>query len=431
MLSEGSRVGNYIVGAFIGSGGMSSVYRARHRTLNSEHAIKVLERGFSGSASLRDRFLQEGRVLAQVRHPALVRVTDIVDEAGTAALVMDLLDGEDLAHRLHRGPLSVADAAGIALQVLAAMDHAHRNGVIHRDLKPANVFLVARGGGRAPRVKVLDFGIAKLAGSERTHNSATMGTVSYMSPEQVESPASVDERSDVYSLGVVLYEMITGEAAFAGDTDYAIMKRIVAGDPPVLPAAAGDLAPIIRRAMMPAPADRFPTAAAFASALRPLAEPDVRLMVDDWEGSGTYDPEVPSASGPDTPPAPRFDMPVLAPAAEVVEAERRRLTNAEVVRLAGILQLTSGVFNLCVMSMVQCFGFGWLGGLPACFGLVLIVVGVFEVASGLAALIGGSARWIRPTALLEVMSLAGAGLFSALVGMTILFVRKRYPAALP
>lgn len=446
MLSEGTRVGNYIVGAFIGSGGMSSVYRARHAALNSEHAIKVLEAGFGRQSSLRERFLQEGRVLAQVRHPALVRVTDVIDEGDLAALVMDLLEGEDLAHRLMRGPLSVPEAAAVALQALAAMEHAHGNGIIHRDVKPANVFLVARGKGRGPQVKVLDFGIAKLAGSERTHNSATMGTVSYMSPEQIENPASVDARTDVFSLGVVLYEMVSGKPAFGGDTDYAVMKRIVEGVHPELPPSAGALDGIVRRAMQPHPGDRYGSANEFAAALRPLAPPEVRLMVDDWEGSGTFDPDVPARRpGPVTsqaaPPAGGlpmngeqpigFQAPILDPVAAVTDEERRRMTHAEVVRLTGIMQLTSGVFNVCVMSIVQCFGLGWLGGLPACFGGLLLVVGLAEILSGLTALSSGSPRWIRPIALLEVVALAGGGVISALVGMAILFVRKRYPLALP
>ncbi len=231
LLDDGTRVGNYVIEAFLGSGGMASVYRVRHRVLQSVHALKVLAEHLGRSRELRVRFLKEGQVLAQVQHPGLVRVTDVVDEPACAGLVMDLLEGEDLARRVARaGPLAPAEVAGIALQALSAIGHAHEAGVIHRDLKPANLFLVPRGGHRPPLVKVLDFGIAKLAGSDLTRGSGAMGTVAYMSPEQIELPAEVDERSDLFSLGVVLFELLVGENPFRADTDYLIMQRITAGD---------------------------------------------------------------------------------------------------------------------------------------------------------------------------------------------------------
>ena len=382
VLSEGAHVGNYAVEAFLGSGGMSSVYRARHRVLNSLHAVKVLNPELGRSDALRERFLQEGQVLAQVRHPGLVRVTDVVDEGLVAGLVMDLLEGEDLAERLRRGAIPVGEAAGIALQVLSALEHAHREGVVHRDLKPGNIFLVDRGSRKPALATVLDFGIAKLRGSELTRGTSTMGTVSYMSPEQIEHPGEVDARSDLFSLGVVLFEMVAGVPAFPGDTDFAIMQRIVAGEQAHLAEGAGPLAPVVAKALQSDPDQRYPTAAAFAHALRPFAPPDVRLMVDEWEGTGGLERPAgglrPAAAPPSPPPPTEAGPPaVVDPLAGL---ELQRMTDREVVRLAGSLQLVSGVFNLTVMSFVQCFGLGWLGGLPMCFGVLLFVVGGFESA---------------------------------------------------
>ena len=437
MLEEGAQVGNYVLEAFVGSGGMSSVYRARHRALHSVHAIKVLNSELGRSAALRERFLQEGQVLAQVRHPALVRVTDVVDDGGVAGLVMDFLEGRDLAAALELGPLDVEQAANIVLQVLSGVGHAHGAGVVHRDLKPGNIFLVNRGDHRPPAVKVLDFGIAKLADSALTRGTSTMGTVAYMSPEQIEHPGQVDGRSDLFSLGVVLFEMLAGSTPFSGDTDFAIMQRIVSGERSDLPPSAGLLAPVVQRALRADPSERFPTAQAFAAAVRPLASPEVRLMVDDWEGTGEVDRGpvvelgskllVPASGGQSTGETLAVsDEPVVRHPDAPLEPRER-----EVVRLMGSLQLVSGVFNIGIMSTVQCFGLGWLGGLPACFAGLLLVVGSFEVWSGLQAIAFGNRKWIRPTALLEIMSLAGAGILSTAVGVTVLFVRRQYPHALP
>ncbi|MEZ4239892.1 MAG: serine/threonine-protein kinase [Myxococcota bacterium] len=173
-MEPGEAVGNYIVEATLGEGGMASVYRVRHRALGSAHALKVLRPELARSAHLRARFLHEGQVLAQIHHPGLVRVTDVVDPPGVAGLVMDLLEGRDLERRLRDGPLPVDEAAGILLQALATVQTAHAAGVIHRDLKPANLFLVESE--HPVGVRVLDFGIAKLRGQDQTREGGTMGT---------------------------------------------------------------------------------------------------------------------------------------------------------------------------------------------------------------------------------------------------------------
>ncbi|MBX2803611.1 MAG: serine/threonine protein kinase [Myxococcales bacterium] len=442
MLDVGTHIANYEVEAFLGSGGMSSVYRARHRALGSMHAIKVLDPELGKESTLRQRFLNEGQVLAQVRHPGLVRVTDVVDEHGVAGLVMDLLQGEDLARRLVQGPLPVDQAASILLQVLSAVGHAHEAGVVHRDLKPANIFLVDRPG-RTPLVKVLDFGIAKLEGSKATRATGTMGTAQYMSPEQIEDPRRVDARSDLFSLGVVLFEMVAGQPAFTGETDYAIMRRIVSGDHEVLPERAGPLRDVVHKALRPEREARYASADAFAAAIAPMASPGVRAMVAEWEGEGT-DVEVsrtsereapvsyqPDSSSSDARMPPAADAPPVPLPTAALQSRPGRFDDAQVVRIAGMLQLMSGTFNVLVMSAVQCFGLGMLGGLPACFALILLSVGTVEILSGLVTIVRGSGRWVRTTAHLELLSIAGAGVLSAAVGLVVLGARRRYPTAIP
>jgi len=428
LLRAGQQVGNYEIEARLGVGGMASVYRARHVTLGSEHAIKVLNAELAQNDEVRDRFVQEGRVLAQVRHPGLVRVTDVVSGEDVAGLVMDLLDGEDLERRLRAGPLSAEVAAGLMLQALSAVGHAHAAGVVHRDLKPANLFLVHRPG-KLPLVKVLDFGVAKLRGLEQTRGIQSLGTVAYMSPEQIEAPAKVDVRSDLFSLGVVLFEMVAGEPPFAGDTEFAVMQRIVEGRSPPLPERAGVLEPVVRRALQVRPEDRFPDAASFAEVLRGIAPPDIRHMVAEWEGEGRRVQTSAEPAFPDAAEAPARPAEIVA--AEPAPLDRREVRS--VIRWAGTLQLLSGVINVLFMGFFQFFNAAWcpIFGLPAVFGLLLWVVGGVEVLSGLAALGVGSPVALRRTAHLELLSFAGLGLISGFVGLYVLSLRRRYPGAIP
>ncbi|MFT7520199.1 MAG: serine/threonine protein kinase, partial [Kiritimatiellia bacterium] len=269
-LNAGSHVGSYIVEGLVGSGGMADVYRVRHRALGSVHALKVLRRDLVLKDDVRARFLDEGRVQARLRHPGLVRVTDLVSEPGVAGLVMDLLHGEDLAQRLLRGPLPVPTAAAWMIQALHAVTYAHVEGVVHRDLKPANLFLESVDA--RVRVRVLDFGIAKVKGVDR-RTRGTLGTFAYMAPEQIEAPATIDQRADVFALGAVLYEMVTGHAAFEDDTDYATMQRILGGQCRAFdPVPNPQLAHVLSRALQVDRDQRYATCMAFVEDLRALAD---------------------------------------------------------------------------------------------------------------------------------------------------------------
>lgn len=224
----------FVVEARVASGGMGTVYRAHDRVGGASVAVKlVLDAGTTGA-----RFAQEARVLGELEHPAIVRyVAHGEDDAGRAYLVMEWLDGEDLGERLARGPLSVEETVTLGRRIAEALAFAHARGVVHRDVKPGNLFLVGRDVARA---KVLDFGIARTRGGGAydativpiTRTGAVLGTVGYMSPEQARGAAQVDERTDVFALGCVLYECLVGRPAFAGPTPVAVLAKVLLEEAP-------------------------------------------------------------------------------------------------------------------------------------------------------------------------------------------------------
>ena len=223
-LTAGTRLGPYEVLAPIGAGGMGEVYRARDTRLNRDVAIKVLPQSFASSAA-RERFQREARAASALNHPNICAVYDVGEAAGHPFLVMELLDGKTLREHISSKPLDIPAAVALGIQVADALDAAHLKGIIHRDIKPANIFVTARGD-----AKVLDFGLAKYTDPEDqsfdtdamtvdmlTQPGTAVGTVAYMSPEQARGQA-VDGRSDLWSFGVVLYEMVTGTRPFDGPT---------------------------------------------------------------------------------------------------------------------------------------------------------------------------------------------------------------------
>jgi serine/threonine-protein kinase len=255
----------YVVERELGRGGMGRVLVAFDPRLGRRVAIKMLVSGVPGEAALR-RFEVEARAAGSLNHPNVVDVHDVGVWQGEPYIVSELLDGETLAERLRRGPLPQEDAVALALQLAAGLSAAHERGIVHRDLKPENLFVTKDG-----RLKILDFGIAKLleqpgnepgasAPRSRTETGAILGTVAYMSPEQVRG-RSVDQRSDVFSCGAILHEMLAGTPAFAGETNVETGYAILNAEPPPLPASVDEkLERIVRRCLEKDPQRRYQSA---------------------------------------------------------------------------------------------------------------------------------------------------------------------------
>jgi formylglycine-generating enzyme required for sulfatase activity len=274
-LQPGARIERFEVVQVLGSGGTAHVYRVRHTMLGSDHALKLLT---PAHAALRDRLAQEGRVQARLRHPNIVAVTDVVEHEGRPGLVMELVRGPTLDHWLRdRGPMAPLDAIRLMDGVLAAVAAAHAAEVLHRDLKPANVLL--EDGPQGLIARVTDFGIAKVFSDDarvgHTRIGITMGTPGYMAPEQWADAANADASSDVFALGVILYELIAGSRPYDGESSTAVLDATVAGRHVRLvdrvPSIDPEVAAAIERAIRPDPAERFPSVAAFRDALREAA----------------------------------------------------------------------------------------------------------------------------------------------------------------
>ena len=235
----GTRLDRYVLHEVLGEGGLAVVYRATHVQLGTTHAVKVLK---TPSASIRRRLLLEGRVQAQLQHPNVVAVTDVIDVQGAPGLVMEFVEGRALDEFLARRRLTLDEADLIARGILAGVAAAHARGLVHRDLKPANILLKPENGGLVP--KITDFGLAKVLEGEpelsRTRSGVAMGTPAYMAPEQVRDAKTVDQRADIFALGAILYELLAGRKAFDGDGLLMIFNQVANVDAPPLATLAPD-----------------------------------------------------------------------------------------------------------------------------------------------------------------------------------------------
>jgi eukaryotic-like serine/threonine-protein kinase len=254
-LATGMRLGPYEVVSFLGAGGMGEVYKAKDTRLDRTVAIKVL-RADATHPEVRQRFEREARTVSQLSHPHICALYDVGQHDGASFLVMEYLEGETLAHRLGKGPVPLEEALPYATQIAEALEEAHQHGIVHRDLKPANVVLTRKG------AKLLDFGIAKLRsppipGAEEstrlrtlTREGLVIGTLQYMAPEQLEGQA-VDERTDVFAFGLVVYEMVSGRRAFEAPSVPGLFAAILKGEPPPLsrfqPLAPSSLEAVVQR----------------------------------------------------------------------------------------------------------------------------------------------------------------------------------------
>jgi serine/threonine protein kinase len=222
----GQTISHYRVLQKLGEGGMGVVYKAEDLNLHRTVALKFLRTDTLGDQHLHGRFWKEAEAAAALDHPNIPTVHEISEVDGQTFIAMAFVEGESLTEKIKRRPLPLDEALGVAIQVGEALQVAHECGIVHRDIKPANIMITPD-----DRVKVMDFGLAHLAGQTRITKTGTiMGTPAYMSPEQARGDG-VDHRSDIWSLGVVLYEMVTGKLPFRGDTDHSILRAILDDQP--------------------------------------------------------------------------------------------------------------------------------------------------------------------------------------------------------
>src|SRR5919202_4356127 len=275
--------GKYRIEELINEGGMGSVYRATHVLMDKVVAVKVLHPALAADDKIVARFSREAKAASRISHPHALSVTDFgEDEKGVVFLVMEYFKGETLKEVIHKdGPMPLERTVGIIRQVSGALEAAHKEGVVHRDLKSDNIMLLDIGGG--DWAKVLDFGIAKITEKVGQDPALTapnliIGTPQYMSPEQCSQAAEIDSRSDIYSLGVIIYEMLVGHVPFTGESPTAIMMKHLQEPPPSVleerkdvPAAVGR---VVARALAKRPEDRYQTVSGLSDALEDAAKED-------------------------------------------------------------------------------------------------------------------------------------------------------------
>jgi Tol biopolymer transport system component len=274
-LPAGSRLGPYEILSAVGAGGMGEVYKARDTRLERTVAVKVLPARLSENAGFRQRFEREAKTISQLSHPHICTLHDVGNQDGVEYLVMEFLEGETLTERLARGPLPIEQVLRYGIEISDALEKAHRQGIVHRDLKPGNVMLTKSG------LKLVDFGLAKLAGPAPgsvvsslsvvptqaemglTAQGTILGTFQYMAPEQLEGEEA-DGRTDIFALGLLLYEMATGQKAFSGKTQASLIGAIMHSEPPSISSAKPMTPPVLDRVVRTClardPDDRFQTA---------------------------------------------------------------------------------------------------------------------------------------------------------------------------
>ena len=292
MLAPGVRLGPYEIESVLGAGGMGHVYRARDTRLDRIVALKLLPEEFQERSDRRRRFQSEARLISSLNHPNICALFDVGEQDGTSFLVMEYLEGETLEDRATRGPLPASELLRYAVQIVDALDHAHQLGITHRDLKPSNVMITASG------IKLLDFGLARgpavasvsnstasIPAERLTGEGALVGTFQYMAPEQLEGGES-DARSDIFACGALLFEMGTGQTAFANASQAALIASILTAQPPSISAVrppTADAVPagldhIVERCLAKRPEDRWQTARDLKLELEWIAAPDRRLV---------------------------------------------------------------------------------------------------------------------------------------------------------
>jgi serine/threonine-protein kinase len=333
----------YQVERVLGVGGMGVVVAARHMKLDQTVAIKVLLPDLMDDGEVMTRFEREARAAARIKSDHIAKVTDVGTlESGRPYMVMEYLEGEDLEALLRRRrSLAIDQAVRLVLQICEVLSEAHGLGIIHRDLKPANLFCVRRAAGGLS-IKVLDFGISKLMNENLTAVHGLMGSPAYMSPEQIRSPQGVDARSDIWALGVVLFQMLTGRLPFNARTLPGILTSIATEPAPSARRARPDvprkLDAIIQKCLQKEPAERYASANEVAADLAPLIRKgSTRSIFGNAEGA--YELVGPQSASPSSVPAVAFTSPGYAGKTSASPIEMRWLGAAAVavIALAGLL----------------------------------------------------------------------------------------------
>ena len=266
-MEQRDRIGRYEIKERVGRGGMGVLYRGRDPVLEREVAIKVMSGDFSSDEAARARFFREARAAARLQHRNIVTIYEFAEDNGTPYIAMEFLRGMSLAARLGQDPpLTLVQKLDIVTQLCTGLHYAHEQGIVHRDVKPGNIWVMEDG-----TIKLLDFGIAKIAASTMTHSGSVLGSAAYMAPEQV-AGREIDGRADVFAAGVVLYELLAGRKPFEGEAPTAVMMKIIHDDPPPLRQFAPDvpaaLVNAISRALQKDPDRRFMHAGDFGAELR-------------------------------------------------------------------------------------------------------------------------------------------------------------------
>ena len=273
----GQQVGHYKVLEKLGEGGMGVVYRAEDTTLKRMVALKFLPHHLTSNESEQARFIQEAQAASALNHPNVCVVYGLGREGDQQYIAMEFVEGKTLREKITAGSLSVKDALAYALQIGEALAEAHARGIVHRDVKAENIMVTAKN-----QIKVMDFGLAKLKGSMKlTRTSSTVGTLAYMAPEQIQG-GEVDARSDIFSFGIVLFEMLTGHTPFRGEHEAAMMYSILNEQPQLLAQYRNDCPPdldrIILRALEKDPEDRYQHIDDMVSEIRRLQKQTTKIV---------------------------------------------------------------------------------------------------------------------------------------------------------
>ena len=288
----GTTVAHYKILEKLGEGGMGVVYKAEDTRLKRPVALKFLPRGLESHEPERARFLQEAQAASALNHPNVCTIYDIAEADDQQFIAMEYVDGVTLREKIAEGKLQTGTSVGYAIQIAEALQEAHTHGIVHRDIKSENIMVNSKN-----QVKVMDFGLAKLKGSLKlTKTSSTVGTLAYMAPEQIQG-GEVDARNDIFSFGVVLYEMLTGHLPFRGEHDAAMMYSILNEEPAslqqYLPDASSELLHTLDRALEKDPEERYQTVHEMLIDLRRLKKVSTRVARQVLQSGNISPAEVP------------------------------------------------------------------------------------------------------------------------------------------